>query len=97
MKTHQVIAMLLLVSFAMMTVVGCSKVSKGNYDKIENDMTLDEVESILGKGTEKAGIGGAIGDITGSGKVLMWEEGEKTITVTFANDKVVGKVSKGIE
>jgi len=97
MKARHVIAVLLIASLGMVTVIGCSKVSKSNYDKIKDGMTLDEVQSILGKGTEKGGVAGAIGDIAGSGKVLVWEEGDKNITITFANDKVVKKFSKGLE
>jgi len=97
MKTGRFLIGLLAVSLLLGTLAGCSsKVSKGNYDKIKTGMTLAEVEDILGKGTEKAGIGGAIGDITGSGKVLTWVDGEKKITVTFANDKVVTKVQEGL-
>ena len=97
MRMRQAAAVLLLASFVMVTATGCSKVTKSNYDKIETDMTLDEVKSILGEGTEKGGVAGTIGDITGSGKVIVWEEGEKSITVTFANDKVLKKLSKGLE
>ena len=41
--------------------MGCgSKVSKGNYDKITNGMTVAEVEGIMGKGTEESAGAGAI-------------------------------------
>ncbi len=78
-------------------VSGCgSKVSKSNYDKIETGMTLSQVEGILGKGTEKAGLAGAIGKVAGSAKVMTWGDEKKSITVTFANDKVVAKAQQGL-
>jgi hypothetical protein len=51
-----------------MMLVGCgSKVSKSNYDKIENGMTMEEVEGILGSG-EEASAGVSVGglDVTGA-------------------------------
>ena len=84
--------MVLLLAF----LAGCGKVTQANYDKIETDMTLAEVEGILGKGTEKAGVAGAIGDLAGAGKVMTWGDETKSITVTFANDKVVTKAQKGL-
>ncbi len=74
----------------------CSKVSKESYDKVQTGMTLSEVEGILGKGTEKAGLGGAIGDLGGSARVVTWGDENKSITITFANDKVVLKAEKGL-
>ena len=51
---------------------GCnkSKVTKENFDKIKNDMTLKEVEDILGEGTREGGDGANIAaqvgvDVTG--------------------------------
>ncbi|UCD30609.1 MAG: DUF3862 domain-containing protein [Planctomycetota bacterium] len=82
---------LILVAFA-----GCSKVTQENYDKISTGMTLDEVQKILGKGTEKSGVGGAIGDLSASAKTITWGSEEKNITITFANDKVVTKTQKGL-
>src|SRR5512133_2221646 len=83
------ILLVTLVAAGLMLVgVGCSKVTKSNYDKITNGMTQAEVEGIMGKGTEEAGAAGTIGSLTGSGKVVSWKEGDKKITVTFANDKV---------
>lgn len=78
-------------------MVGCgSKVSKSNYDKINNGMTVAEVESLMGKGTTEAGGAGAIGGLSGSAKVMSWTDGDKKITVTFVNDKVTLKTEKGL-
>lgn len=84
------------VTALLVLFVGCSKVTPENYEKIQTGMTSAQVEQILGKGTEQSGAGIAIGDLSGSAKTVTWESGEKSITVTFANDKVVMKVQKGL-
>jgi len=85
-----------VLALLVVALSGCGKVTKANYDKIETGMTLNQVEDILGKGTEEAGIGGAIGNVAGSAKVMKWGDEQKSITVTFANDKVVAKLQKGL-
>lgn len=87
---------LALLGLLFLLMSGCSKVSQSNYDKIENGMTVSQVEAILGKGKEAAGVAGAIGNLTGSGKVLTWGDDKKSITVTFANDKVIAKAAQGL-
>ncbi len=88
---------LVLIGLGALTLAGCgSKVTKSNLDKITNGMTLTEVEGILGKGTEATGASGAIGNLTGSAKSVIWKDGDKTITVNFLNDKVVLKTSSGL-
>ena len=84
-----VVCLLLLVS-------GCARVSRENYEKIETGMTLSQVESILGRGTEQSGVGGAIGDVGGSAKVVRWGDENRSITVTFVNDQVVAKAQQGL-
>lgn len=87
---------LVLVTALLSGAIGCTKVSKENYEKVQSGMSLSEVEGILGKGTEKAGLGGAIGNLSGSAKILTWGDDEKSITITFANDKVVAKAATGL-
>lgn len=87
------------VAFIMtFAVVGCSKagVSKENLDKVKVGMTLAEVEKILG--TEKKGVegSGALGGITGAGKAYVWEDGDKKITVTFKDGKVLKSAAIGL-
>ena len=94
-KFRKIIGVALL-GLVFVVVSGCAKVSKSNYDKIENGMALSQVEGILGKGTEKAGVGGAIGNLAGSSKVMTWGDEKKSITITFANDKVVLKAQQGL-
>ena len=84
-----------IMTAALLLGLGCSKVTSDNYDKIETGMTVTQVEQILGKGTEEAGGAVAIGNLSGSAKTVTWGSGEKSITVTFANDKMVMKAKKG--
>lgn len=75
--------------------ISCNKVTPENYEKIETGMTSAQVEKILGKGTEQGGGGVAVGDLKASAKTVVWEKGDKTITVSFANDQVVMKTKSG--
>lgn len=75
--------------------ISCNKVTPENYEKIETGMTSAQVEDILGKGTEQSGGGVAVGDLKASAKTVVWEKGDKTITVSFANDQVVMKTKSG--
>jgi hypothetical protein len=94
-KSRKFIAAALL-GLVFVIVSGCSKVSKNNYDKIATGMTVSQVEGILGTGAEKAGVGGAIGKVAGSSKVMTWGGDKKSITVTFVNDKVLVKTQQGL-
>src|SRR5262245_48679042 len=89
-------------------LVGCgnSKVTKENFEKIKNDMTLDQVEAILGQGAPQ-GDGSMVAaqagvDLTGgapppSTQDYLWENGNKSITVTVnKQNKVVQKRSTGL-
>ncbi|KKL20792.1 hypothetical protein LCGC14_2451920 [marine sediment metagenome] len=94
---HKMLIAALAATMVMTMTVGCgSKVSKGNYDKIETGMTLAKVESLLGKGTEQASGAWILGDTVASGKVLTWTDGNKRISVTFKDDKVLTKAGEGL-
>ena len=84
-------------------LTGCgSKVSKANYDKIKDGMSLAEVEGILGKGTEQSSAsvpGVSAGGVSvpgASAKGMVWQDGGKMISITFLNDKVMGKAQAGL-
>ena len=99
MRTNRIaIVALVLVGLGVVMLAGCgSKVTKSNFDKIKVGMTTAEVEGILGKGTESKGVAGSVGDLTGSAKIMTWTDGDKSITVTFVNDKVsLPPVAKGL-
>jgi hypothetical protein len=86
---------------------GCkAKVTKANYEKINNGMTLQDVEAILGRGdkeTDGSGVAAQFGvDLQGAGatrssvEAYRWESGNKTIQVFFVGGKVINKKSEGI-
>jgi hypothetical protein len=86
---------------------GKNRVTKANFDKITDGMTLSEVEAILGKGERETGdatniAAGAGVHIPGaeesrsSAKGYFWEHGNKKITIHFANDKVLAKRQEGL-
>jgi len=67
-------------------LVGCySKITKENYEKIENGMTLEEVKRVLGEPTELNTLG--IGNLL-SGTDAVWKDDGTTITIKFLNEKV---------
>jgi hypothetical protein len=91
----------LMVVLALCLLVGAckSKVTKANYDRIKEGMTLAEVEAILGKGTKDTGDGSNVAGqfgvalpqpaVSGAGDIYKWEGGAGTITLTFRDGKVV--------
>ena len=79
---------LILVS-ALLTLAGCSKVNKENYDKIKDGMDKVEVEAIIGSADSC------------EEKTLhtncVWGGEEKNITITLVSDKVTLYSSKGLK
>ena len=65
--------------------LGCgSKISQKNYNKIETDMTQEQVESILGKPTDISSMDLAVF----SGTACKWAGKDGTIAIQFVNGKV---------
>jgi len=105
-----------LISASLLLAACAGKVNSENYGKVNNGMTQQEVEAILGPGTEQAtsavavpampnvpGMPAATGTpalgapgSTVSTKVLVWRSGNKMITVTLMNDKVMAKAQVGL-
>jgi len=81
---------------AMLTGCGKPGLTKDNYDKISDGMTLAQVEKLLGPGKKGGSIAGAIGEIAGQGAAYLWEDGDKKITVVFKDDKVISKTQIGL-
>jgi hypothetical protein len=86
-----------------------NKVTKANFEKIKDGMTLADVEKILGKGTKEEGgdgsnVAGQFGvaiesapKVGGGGAIYKWERGVSGITVYFNKEgKVVNKRSEGL-
>lgn len=66
-----------------------SAVTLENYEKIEDGMTLSQVEDILGKGDLSANIGET--------SIFSWPGGGfSSISVTFTDDKVSSKLQIGL-
>ena len=76
---------LVVLSLLCVALVACGpRVSQENYEKIKNDMSTEEVNSVLGQPSDVSSFG--IGSL--SATTARWEGKTHTITVTFANDKV---------
>jgi hypothetical protein len=104
--SRAVCGMAVLALCLLLAGCGKSKVSKENYDKIQNGMSLADVEKLLGKGTDDSGDGANVAgqfgvDVVGTSgggtgvKTYVWESGNKKITVYFKQDKVVNKNAAG--
>lgn len=64
-----------------------SRVTPENFAKVKKGMTLEETIAILGEPSELNQ--GDLGIISGAGAV--WRNGERTIKITYVNDKVTTK------
>ncbi|BAK77135.1 putative lipoprotein [Pseudogulbenkiania sp. NH8B] len=78
---------LFAVTLLALFLVACSKVTPANFEKIQEDMTRQQVAELLG---EPADVSSA--SLLGfSGGTATWRHGKTVITVRFVNDKVVSK------
>ncbi|MES1943030.1 putative lipoprotein [Salinisphaera sp. PC39] len=69
-------------------VAGCgSRVDRAHFERIENDMSQDEVVAILGEPDDLESV--ALGGV--SGATATWRDGDRAITVVFTNDRVTFK------
>ncbi|MBA4284679.1 MAG: hypothetical protein C0434_04020 [Xanthomonadaceae bacterium] len=82
------IARCLLLSCVIALAACSSKVTAENYDKIGPGMSRDEVHALLGKPDDSRAtdVGGVL-----SLSKETWKSGDKTLTVTYGNDKVALK------
>lgn len=72
---------------AILLLAACSKVIQENFAKIQDGMTEQEVQALLGKPGESSNI-----TILGlSGTSSRWTAGDGTISVQFVNGKVRAK------
>jgi hypothetical protein len=77
------VGLLLVVGGVVLVIllVGKSKVTRENFDKLSTGMTESEVRGILGSPSMTVDVR--------VGKTLSWQSGDNTITVTIVNDRVV--------
>jgi hypothetical protein len=88
---------LLLVVGVVLAVVlmGNSRVSLANYDRLTPGMSESEARAILGRPSEETGgETGAFGMKIDIGKVLVWKSGDNFISATFQKDKLWAKSCK---
>jgi hypothetical protein len=82
------ISIVILLTICFLFFVGCSKLTKENYDKIKMGMDHSEVNAILGKASECSDTLGI--------KNCIWGAEAKYIKVNFIADKVVFFTNKGL-
>ncbi|NBO92198.1 MAG: hypothetical protein EBV06_07765 [Planctomycetia bacterium] len=101
-----VFARLAVVFVLCLLLTGCkSKVTKANYEKVQNGMTLDDVVKLLGKGEKETGDGSNVAGqfgvalpstpVVGGGDVYVWESDKSTVRITFRQGKVIHKMATG--
>ena len=78
-----VILAFLLLAFTL----ACSKVTRTNYDRIENEMSYEEVVSILGEPTDSSSAG--FGPFPAG--TAEWQGKDGSISIQFLNEKVQAK------
>ena len=74
---------------SIFSFVGCSKVSKENYDKIEIGMSYEEVVGVLGKPD-------TCEEPVLKTRSCIWGTSEKQIKIKFVGEIVAWRSSKGI-
>ena len=84
----QIINLIVLTLIFGMIFLGCSKLTRENYGKIEMGMEYEQVVDIIGNPDE---CDAALGT-----KKCVWGDEEKHITVSFLGDKVVLPSMKGL-
>ena len=90
---HFLVAVLLCIA---MTGCGGRSITKDNYSKVKTGMTLAEVESILGKGTEQGSSDASFGGISIDIKSMVWQDEDKIISISFSHNKVQAKTQIGL-
>ena len=77
----------LILCCALFLLIGCSKISQDNYQKIQPNMTMQEVIAILGEPTHTENI--SIAGISGAS--AAWQDSSGEIAIQFLNDRVTIK------
>ena len=80
--------LLILVVWCSVVFLGCSNISRENFDKIKMGMGYEEVVAIIG---EPDTCDGALG-----AKKCVWGNETKNITISFMGEKVILPVMKGL-
>lgn len=88
---------------ACLPLAGCGeRLTVYNYERIEQGMTRDEVERILGRGEPSASApitlastGVNAGHEVRGRQAFFWRSAERQVTVMFRDGKVVSKYKDG--
>jgi hypothetical protein len=77
-----------LLALCVLGLIACgSRISSSNFEKIQTDMAITEVNAILGEPTESNSVN--IGPV--SGTQSTWKSDQCTISIQFINGKVKAK------
>ena len=87
-EVRNLIKILVIGLFVSITLFGCSKLNRENFDKIKIGMDFQEIVSIIGEPDKCDGLLGA--------KNCIWGNEDKNITVKFVADKAVAPSMKGL-
>ncbi len=79
---------LIAVIFLLLILMGCSKLTQGNYNKVKVGMGYQQVVEVLGDPSECSTAVGI--------KYCVWGSPKKNITVKFIADKVILPTMKGL-
>jgi hypothetical protein len=79
---------LTIASVSMLLSIGCSDLTKENYDRLKVGMRYSEVETILGEADQCSGTIGIMN--------CEWGDDKKYILVNFAGDKIIHYSGLGI-
>ncbi len=98
------VLIVLIAVLSLLPLMGCEdKITSDSFDQIKNGMQLHEVETLLGGKGDPVARGGT--DISSGGissgnaatqQLYEWRKGNKLISVTCVDGKVVDKGKNGV-
>jgi hypothetical protein len=93
MSTRGILTSLALAAL-LVGVAGCSHLTRKNFDKVQDGMTLEQVEKLLGKEAS----GGPSSAMPGATEVMTWQQPKPltSVSVGFKEGRVVGKTAAGL-
>lgn len=80
-KTVTVTVVLLSLALA---VIGCARLTRANFDRIEEGMSYSEVVALLGEPHDSKSVG--FGPLSAS--TATWEDERALISIQFVNERV---------
>jgi hypothetical protein len=91
------VAVIALIAYLLAGVVGCNRVTRENYDKVQAGMTVQQVKEILGNPDETKSAGATVLGISADKTTMTWKSGDNSITVTFVSGSVVTTSMQNLE